>query len=116
MILTQFFSRLVAVALLGAILATGAGAVCLLPAASAHPSMAGCHPVRVPSPPQPADYRCCVSRHPAALLTNVVPPRPMLQPWQAAAVDVLVAANGENVFTAAMASSSGPPGVISLRI
>src|SRR6202035_4430582 len=48
-------------------LGAAVGAMCLVPATAAHSPMARCHSAPVPSPSGHSDYRCCVSRHPAAL-------------------------------------------------
>jgi hypothetical protein len=112
----QRCSRIVALALLGAVMVTAAGASCLMPAASAHSSMAACHPVKTPSHPHPVDSRCCVSRLPSALLTSVFSPRPALPTLEPGAMQVLVAAQDRDAFPALIAPSGGPPGVLILRI
>jgi len=82
--------------------------------------MGECHsgrtPARVPSHPQPADYRCCVKGDPAALLTNVFSPRPALQALKADAIPVLGAAGRGVGFPSSIDPTGGPPGVLILRI
>jgi len=77
-------SRIVISILLCTLAAGVAESACLLPAAAARSmlpaSMSGCHHSRVPSPSRPADYRCCMNRHPAALMAKVFSPRPAMQP------------------------------------
>ena len=85
--MAQPFSRMIAIALLSAMVGVGAGVVCLLPASAAPTHTAGCHPVRVPSDPQPADYRCCVGRHASALTTAVFSPRPAVESVETDATD-----------------------------
>jgi hypothetical protein len=112
----QLFSRIVALALIGTVMFTGVGTSCLIPAATAHSPMAGCHPVHVPSHPQSAGYRCCGRRPTAALLTHVVLPRPPLQTLEADALGVLIIASRNHAFPALITPSGGPPGVVVLRI
>jgi hypothetical protein len=112
--MTQPFSRIVAVALLGVMVAAAAGTICLVPGA-AHPVMTGCHH-RIPSHPQPADYRCCVGRH-ASLPSAIFSVHPAAQVLEGSDAIILSAAAGDsNVVSTVMASSSGPPGVLVLRI
>jgi hypothetical protein len=97
----------------------GAGTMCLLPAASVQPSATGCHPVphsSHSSHPQPADYRCCVSRHPAALVTTFFSPRPAMQPCPADAIDLLLTAIESDSVPPTIAASGGPPGAFILRV
>ncbi|HKN17119.1 MAG TPA: hypothetical protein VJX47_09260 [Candidatus Sulfotelmatobacter sp.] len=116
--MSKFFSQLVAMMVLGAVVAGGAGVICVV-SSSAHSSssMAGCHPGQMPSQPHPADYRCCLSRHAVPLVTSVVSPqRPALQALEASVTPVLAAANEGPAFLPAIAPSGGPPGVVALRI
>ncbi|MGD1024580.1 MAG: hypothetical protein ABR880_17470 [Candidatus Sulfotelmatobacter sp.] len=115
--MSKLFSQLVAMMLLGAVVAAGAGVVCVV-SASTHSSssMTGCHGSEKPSHPHPADYRCCLSRHAVPLVTSVVTPRPALQGLRADVTPVLAAANDRAVFLPAIAPSGGPPGVVVLRI
>jgi len=112
----QPFSRILAIALLATMVAAGAGATCLLSVSAAPARSPGCHPARVPSQPQPGDYRCCVSLHPSALLTSIFTPRPALQPFLADAIDPLVTACESRAFPSEVAPSGGPPGFTTLRI
>lgn len=112
--MAKLVSQLVAMMVLGAVVAAGAGAMCALSAA--HAPMAGCHPLQVPPHPHPADYRCCMSPHAVPLVTNVVSPRPALQVLQIDATPVLVATNTGSVFLPAIAPSGGPAGILVLRI
>jgi hypothetical protein len=111
----KFFSQLVAMMLLVTLIAAGAGAFCVLSAAT-HPAMAECHPSQMPSHPQPADYRCCLSRHAVPLVTNVVSPRPVLEAVEAQATPVLVGTRDGPEFFPSIAPSSRPPGIVVLRI
>jgi hypothetical protein len=70
----------------------------------------------VPSHPQPADYRCCLTRHPSALLTNIFSPRPALQALEAGIIHVMAAASDGDAFPAVIVPSGVPPGVATLRI
>ena len=111
------FSRIIAMALLSTMVAAGAGATCLLPAAAAHSSMTGCHSSRIPANPQPADYRCCLRRHPSALLTNTFSPRSPMQGLEASdAIDVPAAASDSGRFPIAITPSGAPPRFTTLRI
>jgi len=105
---------------LGTIVAGVAGTLCLLPASGRHSTLGECHsgriPARVPSHPQPADYRCCSKGNPAALLTNGFSPRPALQALKADAIPVLVAAGSGVGFPSSIDLTGGPPGVFILRI
>jgi hypothetical protein len=114
--MVELFSRVVAVLLLIALLAGGAGATCLFPAVSTQPAMAGCHHDRAPSHPQPAGYSCCVSRHPAALPANFLPTAPALQSLPSEATVRLAAVSIKETLPAVLAFSGGPPGVVTLRI
>jgi len=115
-LVSQSFSRIVALALIGTVMFAGVGASCLMPAATAHSPMAGCHPVHFPSHPQSAGYRCCGRRPTAALLTHVVLLRPTLQTLEADALGVLVIASRNHASPAPITPSGGPPGVVVIRI
>lgn len=115
-IVAQRFSRFIAIALLNTMVAAGAGTMCLWPALAAHSPAAGCHSSQVPSPPQPADYRCCMGGYSSALLTNIFSPRPALQTVEAGAIHALVAANEADGFAAPFTPINGPPGFLILRI
>jgi len=110
------FPQIIAVALLSTMVAAAAGTMCLLPTSAAHSPAAGCHPAGVPATPQPADYRCCASRHPSALLTGIFSLRPALQALEADTVHVLVAVSDRDASPTALAGSSGPPGTLILRL
>jgi hypothetical protein len=117
----QFYSRMIAIALLGAMIAAGAGTMCLLPAmaqyaASSVPATTGCHSPHAPSHPQSADYRCCVGGHSSALLTKIFTPQPALRSLDSNAPDVLVAANDVAAPANASGSSDSLPGILILRI
>jgi hypothetical protein len=110
------FSQIVTVVLLGVMVTTNAAAMCLRLGASMHAPSAACHHSSVPSNPQSADYRCCASRHPSALLTNVSS-RPALHSLEAADAGQLpVHAGDSDAFPPAIAPSTGPPGILILRI
>ncbi|MGA2643339.1 MAG: hypothetical protein ABSF15_01410 [Candidatus Sulfotelmatobacter sp.] len=102
-------------ALLGVTFVAGAGASCLLPAGTAHSPMVGCHSGR-PSRPQPADYKCCVSRHHSTLLANIFSPRPAIDAAPADVTEAPVAATEGSLFLPTIPRSAGPPGVFILRI
>jgi len=111
-------SRIVAVVLLGVMVAATAGPICLSPVlrySNAHSSMAGCQHAPIPSRPQPADYRCCISRHPVGLAAKVSSPLPVMQPVQASFCPVSVAV-ACNAFPVVAVSPGSPPGVVTLRI
>ena len=131
--MAQSFSRIIAIAMLGTMVAAGAGTMCLLPAmaqsssssssssvsAASTPSsvpVSGCHAPRVPSHPQSADYRCCVGRHSSALLTKIFPSRPALQILEFRAADVPVAASDADFSANTSIPSDGSPGILILRI
>ena len=114
--MTQLFLRIVAAAMLSVMVAAGAGTICLLPASTAHSHMAGCHSAPAPFHPQPADYRCCLTRHPLALLTNVFSPRPASHRPAAEAIDFLAAARASDGFSSAITPSGSPPDTLILRI
>ena len=103
------FPQIVGLVLLGAMVAAGAGTICLLPVSAPPLHSAGCHPSRVPANPQPADFRCCVSRHPSALPTNIFLPRPALLPLRDGRIAVLAARSSGNPSSTALAGSSSPP-------
>jgi hypothetical protein len=114
-------SRILAVALLGVMLASTAGAVCLLP--TAHSGMMGCHSSQSPSLPrpghsQPGHSSCCRRSVPLAFLANVSPVRAPLF----AVVDdnvhkhVVLPAENRNELSAEFLFSGGPPRILSLRI
>ena len=92
-------SRIVIAVLLCTMAAAVVEGACLLPAAASHSmlpsSMAGCHHSKVPSPSRPADYRCCISRHPSALVAKVFSPRPEIQLVEAVAIPLFVASKGQ---------------------
>jgi hypothetical protein len=90
--------------------------MCLLPASAAPLHHAGCHPARVPASPQPADYRCCVGRHPSALLAGIFSPRPVLQIVATQTINISVAASSGYVTLESSSNRGGPPGVLNLRI
>jgi hypothetical protein len=110
---TKLFSQLVAMMVLGTVVAAGAEAMCALSAA--HAPMAGCHPMQVPTHPHPVDYRCCMGRHAVPLVTKMVSPRPALQVLEADAKPILASANDDPIFPAIL-PTAGPPGVLVLRI
>ena len=114
--MAQPFSRMIAIALLSAMVAVGAGAICLLPAAAAPSHIAGCHPVRVPSAPPHADFLCCVGRHASALTTGVFSLRPAAHAVETNATDVVLVASDSKAFPTSVAPSGGPPGILILRI
>ncbi|MGA9553243.1 MAG: hypothetical protein WBR30_13425, partial [Candidatus Sulfotelmatobacter sp.] len=111
--MSRLFSQLVAVMVLGTVVAASAGAMCVVPAA--HAPMIGCHhPMQVPLGPHPADYRCCMSRYAVPLVTNAVSPRPALDGLPLVATPLLAAASNDSVFISTILPSSGPPGVFVL--
>jgi len=105
----QPVSRVVAVILLGVLVAASAGTMCSRAAAAEPSHSAGCHPGPAPSNPQPADYRCCASRHRSALTTGIFSPRPALQALDAAAIGVPIAASSDGPLPAFSWPSGGPP-------
>jgi hypothetical protein len=107
---------MIAIALLSVMVAAGAGTILWLPASAVPAHSAGCHPVRVPSVPQRADYLCCVGRHASALTTGVFSPRPAVQAVEADATDPAFVANESDAFPTLFAPSGGPPGILILRI
>jgi hypothetical protein len=117
---TSIISRIVIAVLLCTMAAAVAESACLLPAAAAQSmlpsSMAGCHHSRVPSPSRPADYRCCMNRHPSALVAKVFSPRPGVQPVDTGAIRLFVAAKHLDPSLSAVAPSVIPPGFLTLRI
>ena len=111
-------SRIVTALLLGTMFAGVVGTMCLLPASAALYGTpgSGCHHrTHTPLHPQPADYRCCVSRHAPAVITYVFSPRPMLR-MLSAAVHVPVSEWGGDSVPAAEALLGSPPDVRVLRI
>jgi hypothetical protein len=110
------FPQIVGLVLLGAMVAAGAGTICLLPVPAAPLHSAGCHPSRVPANPQPADFRCCVSRHPSALTTSVFSTRPGMQTSAAYTVGASVVPSYGDAILAATSRPGSPPGVLILRI
>jgi len=89
-----------------------AGIVCWLPASAAASHSAGCHPVRVPSNPESADYRCCANRHPSALTTGIFSPQPTPQP-RGDAIHVHASATAiDDAILPAFAPASGPPDLL----
>jgi len=124
---------MIAIALLGTMVAAGAGTVCMLPAMAQHvassvsstsssisaPASAPvtrCHSPRVPSHPQSADYRCCVGGHSSALLTRIFSSRPALPPLKLSVTNMFVAAGDADVLANASPLSDSPPGIFILRI
>jgi hypothetical protein len=113
----QPFSRIVTALLLGTMFASVVGTMCLLPASPVPSHTAGCHhSSRFPTRPQPADYQCCIGRHPVALLTGIFSPPAALQPLAGETVHLLVPSLNSNASAFIAAPSGGPPNVISLRI
>jgi hypothetical protein len=112
--MAQPFSRMIAIALLSAMVAVVVGAAGFL-SASVAPTHAGCHS-RTSSQPQPADYRCCVGRHASALTTGVFSLRPAVHSVEADATEVVLAASDSKAFPALVAPSGGLPGILILRI
>lgn len=112
--------RIVIAALLCTMAAAVVEGVCLLPAAAAHstlsPSMTGCRHSKVPSPSRPADYRCCMNRHPSALVAKIFSPRPEMQPVETDAIPLFVATKGVDDSCSPLATSIIPPGFLTLRI
>jgi hypothetical protein len=104
------FPQIVAVALLSTIVAAGAGTMCLLPAWTAPFHAAGCHPARVPTNQQPADYRCCAGRHYSALLTDIFSAPPALQPREADAIHIPAPLTSDNLSPTSPPGSCRPPG------
>jgi len=113
---TRTISRIFTVSLLGVMVAAAAGGMCLLPAASAHPAMAGCHSAPVSSHPRPADYSCCLNRHLSALVASVFSPRPATQTSEIESFPLAVAADSAKDLSTTLVSSGSPPGVVNLRI
>jgi hypothetical protein len=110
------FPQIVAVTLMSAIVAAGAGTICLLPASTAPLHTAACHPVPVPANQQPGDYRCCASRHPSALLTSFFSSRLGAPTIVAYAVGASVAPSGGDAILTVASRPGSPPGVLILRI
>jgi hypothetical protein len=102
--------------LLGTMIAAGAGATCVLSASVVPSHNAGCHPIRVPSNPQPADHRCCASAHASALTTGVFSPRPTLQTLKTDAIDLLQPARETDALPFVVAPGGGPPAITALRV
>jgi hypothetical protein len=112
----QSLSRIVALAVVGVMVATCVGMACLLPVSAALSPTTACHSAPVPSHSHPGDYRCCVSRHPSALPMNVFSPRPALQVVESDAVQIFQAARESNAVPSFFAASYSPPGVVILRV
>jgi hypothetical protein len=112
----QPVSKIIAVVLLGTMVGAAAGMVCWLPASATASHSAGCHPVRVPSNPQSADYRCCANRHPSALTTGIFSPQPGPHLRGAAVYTHVSAAAIGDAILPAFAPASGPPDLLILRI
>jgi len=108
--------RIVAVALVSAIVVTGAGALCFIPASTTHTAMGGCHHGQIPSQEQPGDYRCCVTRHPSALLTSTFLLPAAVQAKAADTIHALAEASYWAAPPIVMAPSGGSPGIVILRI
>ncbi len=101
--------------MLGAIVAAGVGAMCLMPAMAQHSSMAACHSTPKPSPPKHSEYRCCVNRDASALVTSLFSLRPAVGRFEADTIQLLVA--GDRVASSITQDhSSSPPPVLILRI
>ncbi len=109
------FPQIVALALLSITVAAAAGTVCLLPAAAAPVSTEGCHHGRAPANQHPVDYRCCLSRHPSAILTSAFSPQPAPRAQDVFRVG-MVAASSDAVPVISFTSSSSPPVYPILRI
>jgi hypothetical protein len=107
--------QIIAVALLSATVAAAAGTVCLLPAATAPFSNAGCHHGRAPANPHPVDYRCCLGRHASAIITNAFSPQPTPRAQDAFRAGI-VAASSDAGPVVRFTSSSSPPVYLILRI
>ena len=113
--MTQSFARIIAMTMLGAIVAAGVGAMCLMPAMAQHSSMAACHSTPKPSPPKHSEYRCCVNRDASALVTSLFSLRPAVGRFEADTIQLLVA--GDRVASSITQDhSSSPPPVLILRI
>jgi hypothetical protein len=110
------FSRCVAVVLFAALLASSAGASCGLMVSAVHLPMAACHHNSVPSRPQPANLRCCVSPHPPVLPVKAFSPLPMLDLCRCDLPTVLATKSDANDLLNAIVFSNSPPGLITLRI
>jgi|GEM_PF-2570527 hypothetical protein len=110
------FSRCVAIVLFAAMLASSAGASCGLMVSAVHPTMAACHHNRVPSRPQPANLRCCVSPHPPVLPVKAFSTSPALAPTRCDHAAVLITKNDADDLLDTVAFSNSPPGVVTLRI
>ncbi|HTC49176.1 MAG TPA: hypothetical protein VK722_17775 [Candidatus Aquilonibacter sp.] len=110
------FSLWVAIVLFAAMLATSAGASCGWMASLAPPVMAACHHNRVPSRPQPANLRCCVSPHPPVLPVKAFSPNSALTPVRSDLPAVLITKDDANDLPDAIVFSNSPPGLVTLRI
>jgi hypothetical protein len=115
--MTRSLFQVVAVVLLSATVAVGAGAMHVLSATAAPAPWAGCHHSRVaPNPPAP-DYRCCMNGHRTALLNRIFSPRPTVQVAKLPdAVLTLADAGHSNAVPEASVRSSGLPPILILRI
>ena len=113
--MTQSFARIVAVAMLGAIVAAGLGAMCLMPAMAQRSSMVACHSAPESSPLQHSEYRCCVNRHSSALVTSLFSLRPAVGRFEPDTIQIQVASDLV-ASSITQAHSSSPPPVLILRI
>jgi hypothetical protein len=66
--------------------------------------------------PKPADYRCCVSGHPSALLTNFFSFSPAAQMVAADVAGASLCPSGGDAILTVASPPGGPPGVLNLRI
>jgi hypothetical protein len=107
--------QIIVAALLSATVAAAAGTICLLPAATAPISNAGCHHGRAPANPHPVDDRCCLGRHPLAITTTAFSPQPMMSVRKAFRAGI-VAESSDAVSVVSFTSSSSPPVCLILRI
>ncbi|MGC2257310.1 MAG: hypothetical protein WA594_03340 [Candidatus Sulfotelmatobacter sp.] len=116
--------QIVAVALLGAVLAASAGATCLF-SAPVHSSSAGsphtrCHSIPAPTKSRSHDMRCCVSSPARALPIAAFSPRPSQHAVDADLVTnrSLASSSEQRPFDLlpAFTSSGGPTTVTALRI
>jgi hypothetical protein len=109
-------SKLAALVLLTAMLATSAGAACMFPVAiQASTTMPGCHH-RAPAAPHTGDHHCCLSSRPSALPATISTPASVAQISFADEPAVLLPPSRNVSSTTANPSPGIPPDAFILRI
>jgi hypothetical protein len=112
--LNRFVARAAVIALLAALLAGHAAALCQM--SSPPSSVPPCHRHRIPARPHPADHQCCVARAPSALPTNIFPATPSFPSGRVEETVFPVPIGNANIFSPEIELPFGPPDAIALRI